>query len=985
MDIASKLRDLEMKLQHVTRIVSTLQLSTPHAGRRTRRNNPRQTTKPTSALDELKDLLTGLYAELQKIQKEISRTSEQPSQEPLPADAASPSSALSSPPPSVGADEHSDPPVDLPAPSPRVVDVPTHQETVPSPPPDAGGPRTDLEPPSAVGLDSAAPSPLSDLGSDVEWALQHAESLLEAQGESPTDPAPPEPAPITTRPKFSLTTEEMGVNLVPNIAKMVSKEDFTGKVRIANLPEVDWATLESSIGRPKDREHLGNVYTKGSNGSGYAFLKLSPSTKFVLPDFSQMPEKPPEDEITAFLDDIANDPPKGSIPYYAGPPLTSSIESFLHPGDALASMEAIAGGNSPYVYIGAKYSGTGWHDDDALLWSCNYVSFGWKLWLVVAEHHRAKFEAFVRRHWKANRCAQFVRHLSLFIGPSRLRKEGIDFVVHCAGPGDMVIIRPGQYHAVVNFSSCFATAINFSLPGDRVMPPDLAVCKQCGLYPLQRPDFRVVSPPPLDPVPGVETEHVSIAERIKLARRPAARPQDLQPAKKPKTSRPHPELDEIIRQVLKIDKLCHIPRIDHRNPPSPEVLKLAMAIGSRPAIQQFCDLVRSRRDPKNDRTRLYFEGDLQVRITQRLTALGRSQRRSNLERLMVRLDQYYLACDIEQSKQGRLRADSSFLDAIAKKSHCPRDVLSKHVNQGNKWMRLCRERKELLCFIFLDSRNPFGVFLDAWMSLQENDVDVLHRLLSNDYIASLCTAAAALMQSIDGVSHDVEFVWEMRSKPLCSIPEEDMLLLLRPIPQVAENVFEPGRYPTWPRPAGWPEHAPWPADPTSILDLDSKLCEFCEEAECKCLEELSSRNGSRPMPRIKDYGALGRGLQATANQYGQVAYRSGDVIGILAGEIAPVDTFDDSHTLEFVRPDLPDEPVVCQIRCVEVSNIFRLLNHSCRPSAKFEQLRASGRYVTAVRAARDITDGEQITVSYGSKWTASPCLCDACQGAGDTV
>ncbi|KAF9870758.1 hypothetical protein CkaCkLH20_11860 [Colletotrichum karsti] len=612
MDIASKLRALETKLQQVDRIVSALQLSTPHAGRRTRRNNPRQTTKPTSDLDMLKDLLTGLHAELQQIREEVSRTSEQPSQETLPAHAASPSSALSSPPPSVVPDEHSDPPVDHPAPSPRVVDLPTHQEPVPSPlpdapdAPDAGGPRADLEPPTAADSDSAALSPLSNLGSDVEWALQHAGSLFEAQGDSPTDPAPPEPAPITTRPKFSLTIEEMGVNLVPNIAKMVTDEDFTGKVQITNLPEIDWANLKSSIGRPKDREHLGNVYTKGPDGSGYAFLKLSPSTKFVLPDFSQMPQKPSEGETTAFLDNIARDPPKGSIPYYAGPPLTSNIKSFLHPGDALASMEAIAGGNSPYTYIGARYSGTGWHDDDALLWSCNYVSFGWKLWLVIAEHHRARFEAFIRRHWKANRCAQFVRHLSLFIGPSRLREEGIDFAVHCAGPGDMVIIRPGQYHAVVNYSSCFATAINFSLPGDPAMPPDLAVCKQCGLYPLHLPDFRVVSPPPLDPVPGVETEHVSIAARTKLARRPTARPQDSQPAKKPKTSRPHPELDEIISHVLKIDKLCHVPRIDPRNPPSPEVLKLAMAIGSRPAIQQFCDLVRSRREPNNTRLCLSY-------------------------------------------------------------------------------------------------------------------------------------------------------------------------------------------------------------------------------------------------------------------------------------------------------------------------------------------------------------------------------------------
>ncbi|KAF6817208.1 lysine -specific demethylase 4c-like protein [Colletotrichum plurivorum] len=538
--IVSKLRALETKLQQVDKIVSALRLSTPHPGRRTRSNNCRQmTTKPTSDLDELTGLVAGLSAELQQIRREVSQASEQPAKatSPADADAASPSSAQSSPPPSVASGQHLDPPTDHPAPPEQVADAPT-----------APGPHSDNSEARADPKSTAA-LPLSNLGPDVEGVLQHAGSLFEAQGESPTDTTTPaKPTTSTTRPKFTLTVEEMGVNLVPNIAKMVVDKDFAGKVRIANLPEVDWVNLRSSIGRPKDREHLGNVYTKGPDGSGYSFLKLSTSTRFVLPDFSQMPEKPSDDEVIAFLDDIAKYPPKGSIPYYAGPPLASDIESLLHPGDALASMEAIAGGNSPYNYIGAKYSGTGWHDDDAFLWSCNYVSFGWKLWMVVAEHHRAKFEAFIRQHWKANQCAQFVRHLSLFISPARLREEGIDFVVHCAGPGDMVIIRPGQYHTVVNFSSCFATAINFSLPGYPAMPPNLAVCTQCGLYPLNLPGFRVVSPPPSEPLPKPGAAMELIAKRTRLAGRPAARPQDLQPAKKPKTSQPHPELDEIISQ-----------------------------------------------------------------------------------------------------------------------------------------------------------------------------------------------------------------------------------------------------------------------------------------------------------------------------------------------------------------------------------------------------------------------------------------------------
>jgi SET domain-containing protein len=44
------------------------------------------------------------------------------------------------------------------------------------------------------------------------------------------------------------------------------------------------------------------------------------------------------------------------------------------------------------------------------------------------------------------------------------------------------------------------------------------------------------------------------------------------------------------------------------------------------------------------------------------------------------------------------------------------------------------------------------------------------------------------------------------------------------------------------------------------------------------------------------------------------------------------------------RDDLPFEPVVAQVDCAEISNIFRLMNHDCEPTVEFKGKRVSGKY-----------------------------------------
>lgn len=187
-----------------------------------------------------------------------------------------------------------------------------------------------------------------------------------------------------------------------------------------------------------------------------------------------------------------------------------------------------------------------------------------------------------------------------------------------------------------------------------------------------------------------------------------------------------------------------------------------------------------------------------------------------------------------------------------------------------------------------------------------------------------------------------------------------MLHLIQPVPFIEENIWDEEKFLDWSRPAEWPSAWAWPADPTRIPDTDKK-CDFCDDDTCGCHNATA-----QVVPQIKSYGAKGLGLQAVASEPGGVAYEKGAFLGMLSGEIAPPKTYDDNQTFDFVRPDLPEEPVVCQIRIAEVGNCFRLLNHALNPSAYLVQKRKGGRYVMAVLARRRIMDAEEITICYGS-------------------
>lgn len=281
---------------------------------------------------------------------------------------------------------------------------------------------------------------------------------------------------------------------MPTLAKWVADGGFTGKVRVLDMQPVDWSSLRRRVERPKGHDLLGIEYAVGKVDGQFSRLGLARAARFRFPDLSRPINKPSQADIREYLQKLTtNKQPRGPIPYYVGPSLTQDFDTYLHSGPDLSRLSVIPGVNTPYWHAGNKGSGTAFHCEDANFRSCNITMFGWKLWIIIDEKHTGKFEAFIRRCWGGNVCDQFVRHHSLLISPERLSAEGIDVEVFCAGPGDMVITAPRQYHAVVNITPCFAISTNFLLPDEPIFSGTLTVCPECGLHSLDSEVLEKIS------------------------------------------------------------------------------------------------------------------------------------------------------------------------------------------------------------------------------------------------------------------------------------------------------------------------------------------------------------------------------------------------------------------------------------------------------------------------------------------------------------
>ncbi|KLU92418.1 hypothetical protein MAPG_11364 [Magnaporthiopsis poae ATCC 64411] len=324
-----------------------------------------------------------------------------------------------------------------------------------------------------------------------------------------------------------MLVKDMGPSLASSIQKLDPGNFFSGLVRIDGLAPVDTGMLQ--ICQPDPSYDLLGTRNEYQDGACRTYVG---DVRFKWPDFSdtKLGSKPSEEQAESFIDErigmaraalaiyeqdlaafkatlTANraesnragrrrhlrhserpTPDWETFHYYVGPSLADSanppqFDTLLHPGE-LEKLPDMPGVNLVYWHAGEPGSATGKHCEDADWGSVNLSLVGVKIWVLVSPNHTKEFEDFIERRWGRGHCDdQWVRHHNLLLSPKQLREEGIDFELVVAGPGDMVVTAPRQYHQVINMTSSLAVAINIQLPGRPIFPKrTLRVCQDCGVY-----------------------------------------------------------------------------------------------------------------------------------------------------------------------------------------------------------------------------------------------------------------------------------------------------------------------------------------------------------------------------------------------------------------------------------------------------------------------------------------------------------------------
>ncbi|KAK5212205.1 hypothetical protein LTR41_002447 [Exophiala xenobiotica] len=628
---------------------------------------------------------------------------------------------------------------------------------------------------------------------------------------------------------------------------------------------------------------------------------------------------------------------------------------------------SIPGLHWPFAYrSGMHGSVCSLHEEYKNLISLNCLYYGRKLWQVIAPGDSHLIENEVKR-WK---CSQKVRHAARYIPRSALKALGASFVTFVQGPREVVGVFGDAYHEGGTCDITSAEAVNYGATGWNTSG-SIDCNGQCPGHPIPNRllEFRKADEPqyeqgyePLSSLsgplqaqdrqqdgqiePNTTASHVVIGAKPLHGRKgPTARATSARHPRtsigssvrstapsarkttslltKRKSTVDHSRLlekkriigsqrsvsqglQEVIIEMEKMEKpLRTSPSLHSQLGVSPQVLKLVMAISSRAAFFQFHGLVGGARDRDTSVMRVVDHGDLCTRLVQRVQGIVASERRSVLAKFMVRIHQVMLAEDIASVNDGRLRTDPLVIKKVLKKTGWTRSVLNSHLTIGRKWKRLCSGYEGLLCFIFLEPNNPFNISPSQFLDMDESDLRTFHHLLENDeYIAAVCLAGKAFQKTLNSTVVDVEFMWESRHLSLTKLKdlaEQEVLSLIKQFPTITENIID--HESVWPRPDEWPKDWPWP-EPMWV-DPRMDQCEICHNTKCDCIQSTC-----RIMPRIKDYGAKGRGLQAVASVPGGLAYKEGDIIGELVAVLKPLQSHTDGWSLEVKRKDLPLESEV---------------------------------------------------------------------------
>ncbi|PNP77907.1 hypothetical protein FNYG_08633 [Fusarium nygamai] len=558
--------------------------------------------------------------------------------------------------------------------------------------------------------------------------------------------------------------------LVPKLAEL-EREGVGQHISVPRL-NVDLADIQECVnGDNENWQYTSMRYGAGPEGQGYARVYTSGSkTSIDWPAFTAEVKRPTAEEARAIFENIVQNPPEGEFPYYVGHANILSDKP-LNPGPIITEKPAFKDLHTQFHHISGHLSANRIRCEDMTsveqtstgptyrgLRSYNEVYFGtgYKLWLAIAKHHIAKFDAFVKANWKCNKCNQAVAHQNLLLAPSRLEKEGIDYIIAVVGHGEAFWTLPGQQHATVNFGYCAARSIYHSHPEDKLNPQNALQCSDCGMFKagiecgattvlalaLGSSQTPLVSTPPNRKRKAHQKLSKTFCKMIVRTNAVARR-----------------ELDKIEGEIAVIP--YRSPQIDRQNPSLAEldVYKRVAAVRSKLAVQQFTDLVREWRQKQSTVT----VDPTKHSLDQAMVLVKHYTGKARLQILCLRLAQRRLAQESDKVKGPiQLNHQPTFLDNLASRHGITKAELKGHLRDGRQWDRVCGVYDGLLPFILLDTYNDFGISKREWLMLGHKEhveeADTFHNLLNDDYIKNISAAGKVFEEMISGVP--VVFLWE---------------------------------------------------------------------------------------------------------------------------------------------------------------------------------------------------------------------------------
>lgn len=266
----------------------------------------------------------------------------------------------------------------------------------------------------------------------------------------------------------------------------------------AGLTRINREKFESTFSQPADN-CLRKRRTKKNSARVISRMCLHQQLLHSAVEWTNADERSWDEEIMTHNQAIYyNGMLLSEITNYLEAPVRKCL-SQIHP-KLNRDVDRMPGINTSMFYLGCTGSYSEMHIEDANLDSINVVHFNLdpersaktsKIWIIVPdkellyEKSLYNYENTEKSSPNATTCCHFLDHKRCYVSLEFLKKYKIRYHIVKQKPGDVIYLKPGVFHQVININTNFAEAINFGSLEWNCGNCMSSTCKCTGLSQLQ--------------------------------------------------------------------------------------------------------------------------------------------------------------------------------------------------------------------------------------------------------------------------------------------------------------------------------------------------------------------------------------------------------------------------------------------------------------------------------------------------------------------